>query len=68
MSPASPALSGGFFTIAPSGKPVCIYIYVCIYSPKKIGVTILIQKVPYIWKVKLQTFKDANEGLYVQSH
>ena len=27
---------------------LCVYIYVCIYSPKKIGVTILIQKVLYI--------------------
>ena len=30
-SPASPAFSGRFFTIEPSGKPNCNYTYICVY-------------------------------------
>ena len=31
VSPASPALAGGFFTTEPPGNPVCVCVYVCIY-------------------------------------
>ena len=32
MSPASPALAGGFFTIKPSGKPTWLYHILLILS------------------------------------